>query len=81
MSHNLQKAFDLIKAGKTQEAYQCLSALLKTNPNNDQAWLLLSVLVTNDKRRECIENALRINPNSKHAQEALAQLESSKIIR
>ena len=74
MSDNLQQAIALIKSGKRQDGQQLLLQILKNDPNNEQAWLWMSVVVSGDKRRSCLEKVLSINPNNQQAKQALAML-------
>lgn len=74
MSEKLQQAITLIKSGKKQDGQQLLLQIIKSEPNNEQAWLWMSVVVSEDKRRYCLEKALSINPNNQQARQALAKL-------
>lgn len=74
MSDELQQAITLIKSGKKQDGQQLLLQIIKSEPNNEQAWLWMSIVVSEDKRRYCIEKALSINPNNQQAKQALAKL-------
>lgn len=74
MSEKLQQAITLIKSGKKQDGQQILLQIIKSEPDNEQAWLWMSVVVSEDKRRYCIEKALSINPNNQQAKQALAKL-------
>jgi hypothetical protein len=76
MSDKLQQAIKLIKSGERQKAGQILTALLKTDPSNETAWLWLSLTVTDKKQQHtCLEKVLEINPDNEQARQALAELE------
>ena len=59
-----------VREGKDLDgARKLLLQSLKLNPKNENAWLLLSQTVTDpQKKLECVNRALRINPNSERAQ-------------
>jgi hypothetical protein len=61
----------LIKSGKNQDAQQLLVELLKSDPNNDQVWLCMSVVVPVERRQYCIEKAISLNPENLQARQAL----------
>lgn len=72
---DLQKAIELLRDGDTLAARRLLSDIVKIDPNNEQAWLWLSSAVTDeDRRRECLEHVLRINPGNQAAHLALVAL-------
>jgi hypothetical protein len=72
---DLQKAIELLRDGDTLAARRLLSDIVKIDPNNEQAWLWLSSSVTDeDRRRECLEHVLRINPGNQAAHLALVAL-------
>jgi hypothetical protein len=74
MSEKLSLAIKTIKEGNKQLGQQLLSQVLQSDPNNEQAWLWMSAVVDEDKRRYCIERALKINPNNQQAIMALQKL-------
>ncbi len=64
-----------IKMQETTHAYDLLSRAIRLNPRCDKAWLWLSAVVeTAEKRRYCLEQALKINPDNVAAQRGLEQL-------
>lgn len=72
---DLQKAIELLRDGDTLAARRLLSDIVKIDPNNEQAWLWLSSAVTDEeRRRECLEHVLRINPGNQAAHLALVAL-------
>jgi len=77
-TNKVQEAISLIKSGDRQNGQRLLSEVLKTDPENELAWLWMSTLVTGDKKRFCLEKALSINPNNPQARQQLAQLPPSQ---
>jgi len=72
MSDKLQQARDAIEADDKKTGQQLLAQLIKANPRHVKAWLLLAQTVDDDdKRRQCYQRALDINPHSFEAREAL----------
>jgi hypothetical protein len=75
MTEDLQKAIELLRDGDILAARRLLSDIVKVDPNNEQAWLWLSSAVTDEeRRRECLERVLRINPGNQAAHLALVAL-------
>jgi thioredoxin-like negative regulator of GroEL len=76
MSEKLQQAITSIKSGNQQLGQQLLAQVLQEQPDNELGWLWMSAVVSEDKRRYCIERVLRINPNNQRAKQALEQLKA-----
>ncbi|MBN1429093.1 MAG: hypothetical protein JXB07_11960 [Anaerolineae bacterium] len=74
MTDNVQRAIDLIKSGDKQGGQRILAQVLKTDPQNELAWLWMSTVVDRDKRRYCLEKTLSINPDNVQAKQALELL-------
>lgn len=70
----LQRAVALIKSGDKPGGQRLLTELLAADPRNEQAWLWMSTVVSDDKRRYCLEKAVSINPDNVQARQALARL-------
>jgi hypothetical protein len=71
----LQKAVELLTAGDTLAARRLLNEIVKNEPDNEQAWLWLASAVTDEtRRRECLEQVTRINPDNQAARFALVAL-------
>jgi len=71
----LNSAIAAFKSGDKNTAQQILSDLVKSEPNNENAWLWLSACLTNvEHKLHCLDKVLSINPNNQNAQKALAQL-------
>jgi hypothetical protein len=77
-SETLRQAAELIRAGRSQEALPRLLAVVKADPQSEQAWLLLSYAVSEEKQqRDCLQRVLKINPANAEAAARLASLGSS----
>lgn len=74
VSEKLQQAIANIKSGNKNQGQQLLAQILQTEPNNETAWLWMSAVVDEDKRKYCIERVLKINPNNEVAKQALENL-------
>jgi predicted Zn-dependent protease len=83
MAHEeeLKQAIALIKSGMKQDSIPILKGILKTDRNNERAWLWLSACVekTEDKKY-CLGEVLRINPNNEGAKIALGRLEPAPAV-
>ena len=78
MKDNLKQAVKLIDAGDAAGGRRLLIELLKTEPENDAAWVWLATVVeTNDLRQECLHEALKCNPRNKAARKALEKMQGS----
>lgn len=65
-----------LQSGDRESARRLLAALLRADPQNVQAWLLMSEAVDTDtQRRECLQRVLAIEPDNQAARAGLAQLE------
>lgn len=75
----LHRAADYIKSGQKKEGGQLLIELLREQPDNEQAWLWLAAAVKGrEKKLECLEKVLTINPENEQARKLLAKLEEKK---
>ena len=73
----LSRAYDLVEAGKYDEARAILEPILAADKNNADAWWIYAHAVTNpEDGREALENVLRINPKYPDAADLLAQARS-----
>jgi hypothetical protein len=72
----LQEAIDLMRARRPNEAYPVLAQYLRINPKSEDGWLLMSYIVQDpEKKIECLERVLDINPNNIPAMERLDKFE------
>jgi hypothetical protein len=69
---SLRQALDLLKSGKVKSARSILVEFLKTNPENEQAWYMLSFAVS-DRQRQIysLNQVLKINPLHEKARKRL----------
>lgn len=74
-SEQFSKVIELIKTGNKNEALPILKEILDKNPNHENAWLALSMCVGKiDKKKYCLEQALRINPENITTQNSLLKI-------
>jgi hypothetical protein len=67
MTDTLNQAIAAIKAGDRATGQRLPVEVLCADPRNDMAWIWMSVVVSIDQRRECLERALAISPNNEAA--------------
>jgi tetratricopeptide (TPR) repeat protein len=71
----LKQADTNFQRGNRELAGKYLAELLKTYPNEEAAWILLAKVEQEKERKiECYEHALKLNPNSTEIKLALARL-------
>lgn len=69
-----------IRAGKAEKARAALVDLLRKEPNNAQAWYLLSFTLDDPQRQEyAVLQALRINPEFEKARNRLLRLRGEPV--
>jgi len=74
----LTQAIQALDAEQKDRAQVLLAQLLKQEPNNERAWLLMAEALTDVERQKfCIERALKINPQNDIARQMLAELSGS----
>lgn len=73
----VQQAILAIKSGDRQMGQRLLAEVLKEDTKNETAWLWMASLVSGERRRLCLENVLRINPDHAVARAQVAKLASS----
>lgn len=75
MSPKLEQAKQAIRQGDKQTARRLLAGIIKSNPEDDQAWVWLAVAMEDpEAQEECLERALKINPANQQALRGLARL-------
>jgi hypothetical protein len=78
----LKQAARLIKKGERAEARSVLEELTRTEPDNEQAWLLMfNVLDDPQEKYDCLKQAARINPHGPVAREKLKKYRASAEFR
>ncbi len=71
----LQEALRRIKSGRPHEAYPILDALLRADPDNDNAWWLMAHAVNDSQyKRTALENVVRLRPDFTEARRMLDAL-------
>ncbi len=79
-SSTLNKARNLLKEGKRNDARQLLIAYLKRNQNSAEAWWMLSYAVEDKKQKtDCVKRVLSLSPNNKSARARLEKLDKSAL--
>jgi hypothetical protein len=75
----IQKAYELIKAGKLEDAQAILVPIVRTNPNTAEAWYMLGFALTDsEKRLYAFQQVTRIDPSSQLARDQIAKLLAPK---
>lgn len=73
---DLRQAILLVKNGSKRTGGAILADIVKDEPQNEMAWLWLSVCVgSNEQKKACLRKALEINPDNKNTQYMLSQLD------
>lgn len=72
---SLRQALDLLKSGDVKSARSLLVEFLKTNPENEQAWYMLSFAVSDlQKQIYSLNQVLKINPLHEKARNRLSKI-------
>lgn len=75
---DLKQAAQLVKAGQRDEARKVVGALLKRDPDNDEAWYYAAMLSdAPEQRAKFLLKALDLNPFHERADAALSKLKAS----
>jgi len=79
LDDNLERAIALSRSGKKAEAREILKAILRSNPQNETAWLWFAdTFPDNHNRIAVLEECLKHNPDSQAAQKRLATFKSEE---
>lgn len=82
LSDSLQAAISAIRDGDKARGQRLLAQLLLADPGDEMAWLWLAAITDHDeRRRECLERVLRINPNREAARQGRQALEGEEMAR
>jgi len=79
MDELLQQAMDAIRTGDWDRGRRLLVNILNEDLDNETAWLWLAAVVEGERRRHCLEQVLRINPDNQAAQKGLAELAGTSV--
>ena len=76
VNDQLQRAYQLIRAGNRQESVQVLMPILRADPANADAWWLLANAVTDpNQKKRALQEVLKLRPTDDRARRMLEQLE------
>ena len=71
----LQQGITAVRKNNTREGRRLIKQALRLNPRDDTAWVWLARTETEpDRKRDCLEQALKANPHNFRAQQMLARL-------
>ncbi len=75
----MQNGINQVREGRYTEAYQNFREVVSRDPNNEYAWIWISQTSPDRaERRQAIDRAFQLNPNSEHARQALTRLQSEE---
>src|SRR5512133_1682056 len=75
----LQAAYELIKAGQSDQAREILIPMLRADPNLADGWFLLGHASDNSQEKiRCFQQVLRLEPDNEAAQKQLTRLLASQ---
>lgn len=81
MTQKLQQAIQLARSGDKQKAQYLLAQTLQEEPENAQAWYLLSLLVDSESKQTAyLQRVLALDPTHEKAQARLAELTPAIVI-
>src|SRR3990172_4125724 len=70
-----RKVAALIRVGRREEAQPLLARYLQTNPDSVDAWMLMSMCISDRQRQvDCLRQVIRIHPDHSLAQSRLVKL-------
>lgn len=73
----LQTAWEAIEKGDHVEAQSLVAQMLRDDPQNAEAWMVLGEAVSGDRQVLFLRKALQLNPDLERAKNKLAELESA----
>ena len=75
VKQEIAQAVQAIKTKDFSTARKILVAIIKNDPQNEQAWLYLTLCIDDpQQKRDCLQRVLAINPDNEHAHRAQARL-------
>lgn len=75
---NLQTAWEAIEKGDRVEAQSLVAQILRDDPRNAEAWMVLGEAVSGERQVLFLRKALQLNPDLTLARTRLAQLETAE---
>ncbi|MBV6402513.1 MAG: hypothetical protein CNIPEHKO_02825 [Anaerolineales bacterium] len=80
MANGLEQAQDFIQNGQIKDAMSALNRLVRSDPKNVEAWIMLSTIAeTRDQKRDCLNYVLSIDPNHENALKLLEEIDTEEI--
>ncbi len=75
MEPDTTQAIEVIRQGNLVEGAKILSQVLKTNPEDELAWLWMSACVNDQQKKVyCLQKVIGINPSNQAARKGLAAM-------
>jgi len=74
---NLQTAWEAIEKGDRVEAQSLVAQILRDDPRNAEAWMVLGEAVSGERQVLFLRKALQLNPDLELARERLEELEAA----
>jgi hypothetical protein len=75
MEPKLEQAVQAIKTGDKAAGLVLLAQVIRTDPNNESAWIWMATAQDDpEKKKQCLERVLRINPANERVRRALATI-------
>lgn len=76
----LRKAYDAMRHNRFESARSILARLVRSEPDNEQAWLALAKVVEEkDQTIYCLRQVVRLNPDNRSARKWLESLKLEKV--
>ncbi|MFK7804600.1 MAG: hypothetical protein AB8G95_23390 [Anaerolineae bacterium] len=76
---NLQTAWEAIEKGDRVEAQSLVAQILRDDPRNAEAWMVLGEAVSGERQVLFLRKALQLNPDLTLARERLEELEAAGV--
>ena len=75
MDPKLEQAVQAIKSGDKAAGLVLLAQVIRSDPNNESAWIWMATAQDDpEKKKQCLERVLRINPGNERIRRALTVL-------
>lgn len=82
MDAKVAQAYRLVKTGEKNKARNLLISVVRTDRTNEDAWLLLGhVIESKQKKIQCFQKVIELNPKNEKAQKALSRLKKTNLAR